>query len=161
MERLRHFTGETFTLDRNREYIQTDRMGIYTKPMGLWITPLGEDDWPTWCRAEGFGTNRLEHENVVELMADANVLWITNEEEFLKFEEKYMGPPDPVYTWTKKAGIDWVRVIQDYAGVFIVPYLWSMRWDHDWYNGWDVSSGCVWDLSAIKQVFETTKELTA
>jgi hypothetical protein len=166
MEKLRHFTGEPFELDRKREYFQPDAgYSQYTKPVGLWITPLGDDDWPTWCRSVDFAIGHLEHENAVELMADANVLVISDIDTFLEFEEKYKVIIGNRYNYATdrygNIGIDWPRVTQDYAGIFIVPYLYEMRWDHEWYTTWDVSSGCVWDISAIENVYEVTKELTS
>lgn len=43
----------------------------------------------------------------------------------------------------------WDRIMQDYAGLIIDPYL-DKRRHISWYYGWDVPGGVVWDLARAK-----------
>jgi len=59
--------------------------------------------------------------------------------------------------WETWNTIDWKKVKEDYSGIEIRNYhelKWhnnSWSWMHcTWLYGWDVSSGCIWDLSIIK-----------
>lgn len=50
--------------------------------------------------------------------------------------------------------INWEQVARAHAGVEIAPYCWSRRLSPhtQWYYGWDVASGCLWDEKAFKKV---------
>ena len=52
--------------------------------------------------------------------------------------------------------IDWAEVASKYDGIIISPYQWSLRLDMEmmWYYGWDCASGCIWNISAIKELKE-------
>lgn len=39
----------------------------------------------------------------------------------------------------------WDLIMNEYAGLMVVPYLYERR-HISWYYGWDVSSGVIWDL---------------
>ena len=41
--------------------------------------------------------------------------------------------------------------------MFITPYQWELRFELDWYYGWDVASGCVWNLSVIESMEPVTR----
>ncbi len=47
--------------------------------------------------------------------------------------------------------IDWAAVAEEYAGIEIAPYQWSLRMDTrtNWYYPWDVASGVVWDMTGV------------
>ena len=48
--------------------------------------------------------------------------------------------------------IDWELIQKEgYGGIEICPYNWGWR-SQNWYYGWDVASGCVWDSSSIQDV---------
>ena len=81
-------------------------------------------------------------------MNDYEILFITNNDDFKKFEKMYS-------VTTNNYGdikIDWPKVASHYDGIEICPYLYDMRMDSDWYYGWDVASGCVWSASGIKEL---------
>ena len=42
--------------------------------------------------------------------------------------------------------IDWKKVASKYDGIEIVPYQPKARMNLLWYYGWDIASGCIWNL---------------
>ena len=44
--------------------------------------------------------------------------------------------------------INWDQVSKDYGGIEICPYL-KERDHYNWYSGFDVASGCIWNTKAI------------
>ena len=108
--------------------------------------------------------------------ADANVVKITNLEEFDIFHGKYsftLESDHSNYNGIESFGIlmeqlstnesavesskliDWAEVAKDYQGVLITPYLEERRTRY-WYNTWDCASGCIWDTTCMASI-ETTK----
>lgn len=138
--KLEHYGSEPLVLDRARSYDQ--ELGY--KPHGFWVSVAGEDDWPSWCRSEGFALNRLGSAAQVTLKPDANVLVISNTVELLAFHEEFK-----VAKWSTIEFIDWPRVSETYDGIIVAPYQRTLRMEIHWYYGWDVASGCIWNLEAI------------
>jgi hypothetical protein len=70
--------------------------------------------------------------------------------EMIEFYKKYSSDRSP-YSGLGEFGnwIDWKKVAKDYCGIEIPRYLWSCRMSHSWYYGWDVASGCIWDLKHV------------
>jgi hypothetical protein len=81
----------------------------------------------------------------------SRILVIRNEEELLEFTAEY-GVPLSERTSRSMDYIDWARVAEKYDGIDIPKYLRSMRLDSrvSWYYTWDIASGCIWNLRAIK-----------
>lgn len=160
--RLEHYTEEVFKFER-RSYEQHEPRG-FLKPVGLWVSVAGEDDWPAWCRAEEFCLSSLEHLSVVTLVDDANVLLIDTAVKLDEFHEKYAVDDDLLHTgkasrrpWARDEkkywAMDWRAVAAEYDGIIMAPYLWSRRLDGPmWYYGIDAASGCIWNLDAIAEV---------
>lgn len=148
---LTHYAEQPITLDRERTYEQ-HAPHSFGKPVGLWVSADGEDDWPAWCRSEEFAVDRLATAHEVTLDPWANVLTITTAAEILEFHETYTVQTafDIRYEFPQRRWpIDWQWVATFYDGVVIAPYQWSARYDLDWYYGWDAASGCIWNLDAI------------
>lgn len=120
------------------------------KPLGLWVSVDGPDDWPTWCAAEEFKDTNRQNQFRVTLAEDANVLHLQTRSEVLDFTEEYTDTLDSEYRYA----IDWHRVAATYPGIIIAPYQSSLRYgpEASWYWGWDVASGCIWDADAISDV---------
>lgn len=156
---LRHYTAAPFVLDREMAYEQRTPI-THAKPRGLWVSVLGEDDWPSWCREENFGADRLEFEHEVTLTDGAGVIVVDTLEALKAFEAQWGIRESKSYRSTSGAfehswvdvSIDWQAVQREHAGIIIAPYQWAARLEHDWYYGWDVASGCIWDLTAIESV---------
>jgi len=139
----------------NRE--QPDDISAYSKPIGFWITDDSEDCWRTWCISEGFCLDRLAFKHEVDL-DESRILILRNAIGIHNFARKYRiiqrwGPANEPEKWVDIC-IDWAAVAADCAGVIITPYQWGLRLDESfrWYYGWDCASGCIWDVSAIKDI---------
>ena len=149
---LMHYARESFTLDRTRGYGQSETHA-FGKPTGFWVSVAGDGDWPSWCRAEEFDVDRLAVEHAVVLAPDANVLRIESANDLDNFHARYAVETEyerryPTH-WRQSWPIDWRVVAEHCDGVVIAPYQWSHRLNLDWYCGWDVASGCIWNLDAI------------
>lgn len=137
---LRHYAGAAVSLDRGRTY----RQELYAKPEGFWVSVLGEDDWPSWCRAEQYAVDLLAFEHEVTLATDAKILTLETPDAIRTFHGAY-----GLGSWS----VDWAGVAERYDGIIIAPYQWSLRLNGpSWYYGWDVASGCIWNLDAITDV---------
>jgi hypothetical protein len=75
-----------------------------------------------------------------------NVLKIDTYEKLLKFNEEFSSQSAPGVSF-----IDWANVAKKYDGIEIVPYQTKARMNYNllWYYGWDVASGCVWNLDTV------------
>ena len=62
-----------------------------------------------------------------------------------KFTDRYQGD-------TSTTHIRWQEIVDRYAGIVISPYIYSGRYDFDWYYSWDVASGCVWNWKGIREI---------
>jgi len=129
------------------------------KPMGTWISVPGEDDWPAWCRSEGFALAKLGYRHTLQLDM-RRVLLIDTLDKLDAFNDSLEPRPDlpslparfgyrerPVilFPW-------WAPMVERYAGIVIAPYQWERRYDYHWYYGWDCASGCIWDPSVLLRV---------
>lgn len=96
--------------------------------------------------------SRLEsYEYVFSVELDySNILKIDTSNKFKDFHNKYFNGN----------GIDWNRVSKDYKGIEIIPYRYEFRMEYlySWYYTWDIPSGCIWDLSAMKDYKVIYKE---
>lgn len=136
---------------------QSHELGKYNKPLGFWITDDSKDCWRSWCIGEQFGLERLTHKHEI-VLDESGILFLRTPCEILDFHdgygvEKWWGPdgqPRKYRDWC----IDWRRVAEQYAGIIITPYQWTLRLNAgtDWYYGWDCASGCIWKASAIREI---------
>lgn len=127
------------------------------KPMGLWLSVDGPDDWREWASAEM--PHRLGiYRYAITLARDARVLHLSTPEDIWKFNAEYRTtspwmdtvPATELPSRMTDFYIDWARLATTHQGIMIAPYQWSMRLDGPfWYYGWDCASGCLWDASAI------------
>lgn len=145
---LRHYAGKPFNLDRSRSVAQLRDM----KPRGFWVTVPGEDDWPTWCRGQEWGLERLVVEYCVELGTEANILTLSTSQAILGFHAAYS---------RSRWEISWAEVAEAYDGILISPHDYSLRWDLSWYSGWDCASGCIWNLAAIESLDLVSQSVTS
>lgn len=155
--RLLHHAAEPMDFDPSRTYQQRTRS--FHKPIGLWVSVEGPDDWQHWCEGEGFASDRFEVTHQVTLAPGHNVLWIWDYPQFDDFHRKYQVATDEEYMTGRY--IDWELVAEHYDGLIIAPYHWRRRMgnfddpdapDARWYYGWDCASGCIWNLAAIESV---------
>jgi hypothetical protein len=140
---LYHFTEKPFILDFDRSYYQDLRVHkAYRKPDGLWLSDEKEEmSWSQWCKKESFQLENLIYKTKIKLNTE-KILIIKSVIDMLVFNDNYFF----------KDSIKWEAVAKDYKGIVITPYFWELRLHKDffWYYPWDCASGCIWDLSAIK-----------
>ena len=137
------------------------------KPIGLWITPYGqEDNWFEWSMGEEFRISELNYIHDVELAVCANILRISSIAGLDAFSQQYaidMFPGREAIGYITGERLeswmicDWPRLAEKYDGLIISPYQWSRRLMHqgtrtDWYYSWDCASGCIWNARAIESI---------
>ena len=118
------------------------------KPRGLWYGI--DNEWIEWCK------NNMVHrvkKKIIEL-EDINlskILIIENFKQLKVFSEEFSYKVDPYVNY-----INWEKISKKYSGIEIQNYYKIKEkesfpdLDNIWFWGWDVSSGCIWDLSIIK-----------
>jgi hypothetical protein len=153
MKRL-HNT-DSIEISLNKKYSQKD---TDFKPRGLWYAI--DNEWLEWC------LDNMSHwikENVFELEIDiSKIIVISNKTELNNFIKKFT---EVKYECLET--INWNLVKEEYNGIEIVNYnhlkynigYQSFHNFPTWFYGWDVSGGCIWNLSIIKDIkkYETNK----
>lgn len=147
IERIHHTSVRGLITSSKRKYQQE----VEWKPNGLWYG-IGWA-WDDWCRTEMPDRYKYHKKHFFLDMDMSRILLIDSPEKMTSFAEEYHRYP----SWISKkelrnSWIDWKAVSIAYSGIEISPYRFDFRHKYLWYYGWDVSSGCVWDLSAIKSV---------
>lgn len=137
-----HMSKKPFELEP-RTFVQRVTM----KPSGFWYG-FGSE-WIDWCRSEMpdwvgkyiYGVD----------VGKSNVLQITTNLELIQFSREYESKAsDTGYRREAGESIDWQKVASKYDGIEINPYQYEARYELMWYYGWDIASGCVWNLSKVK-----------
>lgn len=121
------------------------------KPAGLWVSAGAA--WLEWCVAESFGLSEWKYVTHVRLVDNANVLRIESATALSDFHSEWAQGD----RYSRRA-IPWEKVGERYDGIIISPYQWSHRLDgavSDWYYGWDVASGCIWNARAVASLEST------
>jgi len=145
-------TNEPFTDFRNIK--QEPPRWAGGKPDGLWYA-CG-DEWLEFINTSLRGP-LARARYIYEIKLSDKVLKIDNDLDFKTFyyhfrTQTFVDPSHPAEEGDAMA-IDWPEVQREgYAGVEVCPYLGSMRTKFDWYYGWDVASGCVWDSAGVTSV---------
>lgn len=128
------------------------------KPNGLWVSPEGEDDWPSWCESEEWGLGHITHPTEVVLRPDASMLVVAGEAALREFHAEYHARhpmfEDGFPSYANRLVINWKSVAKRFQGIIIAPYVHRCRLDLDmmWYYGWDCASGVIWDAGAVKEL---------
>lgn len=152
-----HYSREPLALEALHSCKQDGRPNSI-KPHGLWLSVEGEGShgWRKWCEGEQWGLANLVYRHVVTLAPDASVLTLDATRDILDFSKRFVAvqagyPPDLRDT---TMFLNWPSVANEYAGLIIAPYNWSLRLDDrtSWYYGWDCASGCIWDHRAIANI---------
>jgi len=136
---------------------------INIKPFGFWYQinncaiDWGELDWGNFCYTVELKKNILNKKH--------KLLSLKTVEEIKTFNKKYK------VTHFRNLDInmiDWGEVAEDYGGFEIKNYKkidQELRKEkkyikkYGWFNSFDFSSGCIWDLTLIKNI-EFFKKLT-
>ncbi len=137
----------------NREYSRFRRpfkKPYEFKPVGLWYA-MGSS-WIEWCLGENFnGIGKYVYE--IQLDDRSNILFLDTKDKVLDFSKKYKKTEYP-YNQFGSVMIDWNRVKNEYDGIEINPYFYSLRLSFNliWYYGWDIPSGCIWKARAKRKI---------
>lgn len=146
------------------------------KPNGFWYSCY--DSWFNWTHTQGMFIGKYIHKINIKNNAMTNIdnknknklLVIKSIEDFDKFNKKYGYIPNrykkimnkflkkekegKLSNWEIESGglhyylIRWDKVINDYGGIEICPWL-KKRMYYFWYSSFDVASGCIWNTKAI------------
>jgi len=152
--RLVKYSRDPLVFDRSWDYDNHHEIASAVgKPRGFWLSDEDDYGWSQWCEGESWNLDGLMHATEFSLTAEANVLHITTEAEFRAFGEEYRILAYPSIG-SNMTTIDWARVRREHDGIIISPYRYESRFDFEnfWYAGWDVASGCIWNLEAIEPV---------
>lgn len=120
------------------------------KPTGLWYG-FGTS-WIDFIRQE-IPDRETEHVFKIEVEYNSeDMITIDNDKTFLWFSKRFKDPENEGRFGNHK--INWPEVTKKYKGIEFPIYFNKYRRDleHDWYYPWDIASGCIWDLSAVKKV---------
>jgi hypothetical protein len=125
------------------------------KPKGLWYG-FGTS-WIDFVRSE-MPAWESDTKHVFKIEIDtSNILIIKDDESFLEFSDKYKDPEyEKKWPDIKIDKINWPEVAKEYKGIEFPVYFskYRMNRKYFWYYPWDVASGCIWDLSAVKKVIK-------
>jgi len=112
------------------------------KPDGLWYGINNE--WLDWCCGE---MPDWIKKYLFELDIDeTDILIISSKNDLTEFCKKYR--------YDTSTEINWKEVRDDYKGIEIENYH-DLKWSNNlslssvWFYIWDVSGGCIWDLTAL------------
>jgi len=141
------------TIDLNRTYEQSNN---WSKPNGLWYQINGK--WNRLCNInnrEAEYRNYKKHDvfqikkyNITLNIDFTDILILDTRDKVVDFSEKY---------GNGEFFVNWKNVVEHYKGIEIPNYK-SVNY-YKWMNGWDIDSGCIWDLTAIKNYTTNNCEL--
>jgi len=118
------------------------------KPKGLWYGI--NFSWLEWMRSE-----EPQWEGHLNYLLDidfTHILQLDTVDKILQFSNEYkIEYKDCPHLSAKGSWMNWDLVASHYDGIEINPYQWSLRLELLWYYGWDVASGCIWNIEAIKE----------
>ena len=148
-------------IDKNYNYDQLDYSN--RKPRGLWYAIKD-------CLFKNDPEDKSFGEYMFELKVDTKckcICIISNFDELKKFQRKYAFKFyfNEEFMQTQYE-IDWDKVSKDYCGFEIKNYYkikkqieenykynkYKLHNQYDWVSWFDYSSGCIWDLKAVKNV---------
>lgn len=129
------------------------------KPVGLWYAINNE--WVDWCLSQE--PDWIKSNNILVEIDEGKVLTLKNTEQIKEFIARYkklITPPIEYKNWLLPIEyINWFLLAQEYAGIEIQNYH-EIKFESfqninllpmTWFFAWDVSGGCIWDLSIIKK----------
>ncbi len=137
----------------------------FGKPKGLWVS-VG-DAWLRYLTESPSELVRSQlakctYANHITLKDDADILLVTNTDQFDVFNHEYGSPWPCVKNRQPIQGqvIDWKQVSTHHQGIIIAPHLREKAEDEQgswkpetiWYWTWVCASGCLWDSDAVRNI---------
>lgn len=140
-----HMSKKPFELERR---VYSQRIGM--KPIGFWYG-FGNEwiDWtryemPNWVGKYIYKVD-IDKSNILEIKTHMDLMVFTRQHQSLKNVNR------------EGDAIDWDVISKKYDGIEINPYQQEARTQYMWYYGWDVASGCIWNLNKVKLTLLTDK----
>lgn len=122
------------------------------KPEGLWYA-FGRG-WLDWDKCESDKSRGTDETNINPLFEiDVNTdkfIKLSSTQDIETFHARHSVNGD-------ETTINWLEVSKLYDGIEINPYNRELC-DLYWYKTYDISSGCIWNLKAIKTITRLNKE---
>lgn len=141
------------TSSKKLSFVRSYKQGDSLKPKGLWYSL--DVEWLEWCLCEmRHWVEEYSHEIEIDY---SNILLIESQQGVIDFESKYgKNVGTTLVSGFSYFQIDWDKLSQDYSGIEIRNYHKLKRnisagelSRRIWLSGWDVSSGCIWNLSCV------------
>ncbi len=130
---LMNYNDET-----NKNWLNPD------KPKGMWLSTIGTDDnWRSWLKYNEMFCHNERYWKQFDVDMK-NILCITNDDEFIKFDKKYV-----IYKSKYQSKVIWDDIYKQYDGIAIIPHFSEFHLTHDWYYMWDCASVCIWNLDVV------------
>jgi hypothetical protein len=153
-----HYTDKPINSLEPRDYSQAD-LEWQSKPNGLWfsVEEVGKHpnnyNWREWCEAKNYQVGSLVVAYEIVLKEDTNILHLKTAEKIKEFTKQYLLKTRDGHAEWGTYQLEWNEVKKKHSGIIISPYQWDCRLSLEtgWYYGWDCSSGCIWDVSCIKE----------
>ena len=125
---------------------QSTEQKHYTRPTGLWVSVVGDRDWPSLEP----GDLRSQHQYEITLAGEATIRFIHDRAQLSEFTKRYGLKP----RGERRVAIDWTKVAAEHQGLIIAPYIaehtrYSTLF---WYRAWGCASGCIWKREAICKI---------
>jgi len=140
--KLYHYTRKAFKLNKNQVYYSTNNLTY--KPNGLWVS-VG-NSWKNWCYDEDWNKGGFKYTYEIILKPTAKILIINTLQKLDNFYNKYKIDESHCKS-PKYFDINWIKLSFKYDGIIITKYFYQRRFEYHWYYGWDVASGCLWNLN--------------
>jgi len=136
---------------RNPRYSNQSEWRGESKPRGMWYG-FG-DSWLEWVLSNEFRVDKYTVHYEVDV-SRCNILHLSTYDELIEFTSEHNAWDESESFFSKSLLIDWVRVAERYDGIEINPYVYKARLslETQWYYGWDVAGGCVWNFDKIKLI---------
>ena len=152
---LTHCTDREIWLDLQWPYYLS---AADEKPSGLWVdapTSIQDKSWREFVNETGVRDASVRYE--VKLNKDAKIALLSSKLDMITFTEEFgirsTIPISSVTGFSEITLINWEIVSTQYQGILVSPYIYEVKDDlrYYWYRGWDIASGCIWDLNAISK----------
>jgi hypothetical protein len=146
------------SIDLSKKYEDIDIIK-HSKPYGLWYGINGS--WIDWC--EGNWSSRIGKNDFAISLDLKHILIIDTRKKLKIFNNKYKKIISISKNNFEFNVIDWNAVKKEYKGIEIRNYHKIKNFDFMlslsfvWFLSWDVDSGCIWDLTAIKKISHANK----
>ena len=140
-----------FTHCTENEYIETEyeqnNESWDIKPKAIWLAP--NNDWIEWCTSSGIWPHYYHYQYIIDTIEIDRILLIDSMRDIKLFIKNY----GIVFTGSEECKfyrIDWEKVAQDYAGIYINRNNLYCKINMSLIYSLDVISLAIWDPTVVK-----------